>query len=315
MNTAAPETIQKPPAWSASDGQRLRSLRERAGLDRGSLARACTISVAQLTELEDGGHGRFYNDHIKAHTGRNLLKRLGYVPESVPESMPEPVVADTAAVTPGPAPASDGESGGPALRNPWPLRAGIAVAVAATLVVMLMPRPSGETRPATDMAQARSPAPLPAEAASTTAGPASAPPSAAEATAPAPVASTGTAAATAAPALAQPEPRADATAITTQAQCDMPPRDKAVAYTSPSALRPDNYVYIESARETSVCVVDSQNRLTVSMVRPGESASVYGTPPFMVRSRQWAQLRVFYQGTRVTLDTASAPPAVLLTPR
>lgn len=321
--------MQVPQGWTASDGQLLRDLRERSGLDRGSFARACTLSIAQLTELEEGGHGRFYSDRIKSHTGRSLLKKLGHVQVAPVKADPAPGLPEdppgggeaaglgapvVAARPPAPAPAPvEVEVKGAALRNPWPLRAGIAVAAVATLAVILMPRTPREPRVAADMAQAQRPASLPADAASR----APADPSASAVPAPPAAEAAPAAAATVAVAshAASPEGRSDAAAAAMQARCDTPPRDQAVAYTPPSALRPNNYVYIESTGETSVCVVDSQNRQTVSVVRPGESASVYGTPPFMVQSRQWAALRVFYQGTRVTLDTATPPLAVMLNPR
>ncbi len=349
MNAAAPDAPQTPPAWTAADGKLLRGLRERAGLDRGAFARTCTISAAQLTELEDGGHGRFYNDRIKAHTGRNLLRKLGHVPEPVvvvpppaavepdvaaapqdasipaqaqaqamaPDLAPAPVPAPVP--TPAPDIAAARPMAGPATRAPWALRAGIAVAVVAALVAILLPRAPRETRVVAEAAPAMAPASLPASSAALApAGAASEAATAAEAPGPgAPAASASVSAAGPAAATppASPAPRAETNAATSQAGCDLPPRDKAVPFTPPSALRPNNYVYIESAREAPVCVVDSQNRQTVSVVRPGEGASVYGTPPFLVQSRQWAELRVFYQGMRVTLDGPAPPLAVLLNPR
>lgn len=108
--------------WTDADARRLKDLRLRAGLDRASFARRCTLSVAQLTELEEGpaGASRFYGEHIKSHTGHNALARLGYQPPPPVEPEPEPEVAlaspAQAESLAGPADAS------PALNRPthWP---------------------------------------------------------------------------------------------------------------------------------------------------------------------------------------------------
>jgi len=301
-------------SWTPDDGQLLRSLRERAGLDRGSFARACTISVAQLNELEQGGHGRFYNDRIKAHTGRNLLKKLGHVPvPRVPPPVETPAppsgdlappveaVPETAVEPPEPFEKSaEVQTSEPRMRSPWPLRAGIASAGIAALVVTLMAR---EPRAVAEAPRSQASAPLepPAWVASTASVP------------PAPVieATVSARQPAAAPSIAAPPPATTAA----EARCDLPARDQIAQYTPPNALRPSNYVYIEAGRDTSVCVVDAQDRQTVSIVKPGESASVYGTPPFTVQARQWADLRIFYQGVRVSLDTPTPPLAVMLHPR
>lgn len=289
--------------WTDSDGQLLRSLRERAGLDRASFARACTLSLAQLTELEQGGHGRFYNDRIKDHTGRTLLKKLGHVSPPPPPPPVEATPEDAAAAAPATEPAREAavEEVQPSqARNPWPLRLGIAAAIVATLVVILMPRATRESPQVVEVPVAPASAPQPAASEA----PAQAAAADAAASAPQPPASAAVVVAAPVASVAAPE-----------ARCDMPPRDQAVPYTPPNALRPNNYVYIESTRDVSVCVVDGQNRQTLAVVKPGEGASVYGTPPFMVQARQWAELRVFYQGIRVVLDTPTPPAAVLLNSR
>lgn len=286
--------------WTEYDGQLLRSLRERVGVDRASFARACTLSVAQLAELEQGGNGRFYNDRIKAHTGRTLLKKLGHVPEppkpqSEPEPEPEPVLALAAAdeavapsVDASPVAEAPPEDTAPAEGSRrWGVRAGVGIAAVVALGVILMPRTARDSRQVVNAPLAPSSVPV-------------------AALAPQEPAASAASVASSQPAVAQ---------APASASCDLPPRDTIAPYTPPNALRPNNYVYIESARETRVCVVDSQNRQTVAIVKPGENASVYGTPPFTVQARQWAELRVFYQGVRVTLDSPTPPSAVLLNPR
>ena len=82
------------PLWQRSDGQLLKALRQEKGLDASVLARMGTMTVQQLRGLEEGEGGEFYSPEIKAHMGRSLLAKLGYVP---------PPVASQAAVDEAPA--------------------------------------------------------------------------------------------------------------------------------------------------------------------------------------------------------------------
>jgi hypothetical protein len=63
--------------WSAQDRQSLRELREAAGLDPASAARIACLSLAQWSELEEGGHSHFYTQQIMALAGRRAMIRLG----------------------------------------------------------------------------------------------------------------------------------------------------------------------------------------------------------------------------------------------
>lgn len=345
-------------SWRESDGHLLRSLRERAGMDRSIFARTCSVSVAQLTELEDGGHGRFYTDRIKAHVGRGLLKKLGHVPaptapapapapEVVPPVLAVPAVpqegapgqamtgpqgeGSAALATPAQVPpATKFESAPPASRNlasrvavqtpphvTW-IRAGFVAAVAVTLVVIMIPRKPRESRLQAEEAVAQASV---AAAPVVTSAPATASlsitvPGISEAAASTPPAAAAAPEPRAAAGENQPAtPAATVQVSATERRCELPPRDKVTEFTPPNALRSNNYVYLESAKDASVCVVDSQNRQTLSALKPGEGVSVYGTPPFTVQTRQWADLRMFFQGVRVPLDSQSPPVALLLNPR
>ncbi len=86
--------------WTDADAKLLKQLRTATGQDRANFARRCTISIGQLTELEEGGSGRFYSDRIKAHTGQTLLEKLGHVREASPA---QPAAAPAAPVVPAPA--------------------------------------------------------------------------------------------------------------------------------------------------------------------------------------------------------------------
>lgn len=330
--------------WTETDGRLLRTLRERSGIDRANFARRNTLSVGQLTELEEGGQGRFYNDAIKAHKGQTLLARLGYVapPPAPPEPPADPApqaqaMPPTAPAAPQPetfeeqsaaAPGQPEETAeatketgtepaegwrAPAAPEPAFPRKAVGLALAAILVVAgvflaRQPQP---------VAKEEAPPPAPALPLQ----PADAGASAAVADAPSPPAAPASA-----PPVQAPEPAAPAVApaapasatasstVTTDARCPALPREGVTQFTPAAALRPAGYVYIEAASEARVCVVDGRDRHTSAVIRPGAGVTVNGEAPFTLHTRQWGELRVFFQGARVNLAEPS-PQAVTLTAR
>lgn len=74
------------PVWRPEDGALLQQLRVNARWDDLVFARANTISLAQLRELEGQGQGTFYTPQIKAHTGYKLLRKLGHEPVVSPSA-------------------------------------------------------------------------------------------------------------------------------------------------------------------------------------------------------------------------------------
>ncbi len=134
------------------------------------------------------------------------------------------------------------------------------------------------------------------------------------ASAPAPVASASTPAA-ATPASAPVTAAAMASAATLPAGCEPATPREPTAYQSPVADKPATYVYVESIQEARVCVFDSRNQARVAVLKPGESINFSGVPPFTVRSAQWNDLKVFFQGLRVQLEPGTASGNVLILPR
>ena len=67
------------PVWEAADIKLLKSCRHCSGLSEADFARAHSISVLQLRELEGQGAGRFYTDDIKARAGLRILSKYGHV--------------------------------------------------------------------------------------------------------------------------------------------------------------------------------------------------------------------------------------------
>lgn len=62
--------------WSADDAKRLQQMRADAGWSLPDLARRACLSVAQVTQLEQGGHSHFYTAAIKRLAGRRAVYAL-----------------------------------------------------------------------------------------------------------------------------------------------------------------------------------------------------------------------------------------------
>ncbi len=284
--------------WTAADGKLLKDLRTAAGLDRATLARRCTISTGQLTELEDGGTGRFYSESIKAHTGRTVLAKLGHVravtAPTLQEAPVEPPPAQTQDLwVPVPEPETQLDSAPPAAPNDAPAAArgpeertwlwiGGLVAVSAAIGIALWIRGPGTT---SSTATAALPASVTAQADPAPAEPPAPPPAAAPVSEPA--------------AAAAPE-RAVSVAI--NADCNLPTGITPVAFTPERALKPSSYVYLEASEAVQVCAVDARQRRLGATVTPADGVTLSGTPPFTVHTTRWSSLRVYFQGVRVPLD-------------
>lgn len=299
--------------WTPEDAQLLRQLRELSGADRATFARRHAMSVTQLTELEEGGMTRFYTEVIKANAGYKLLRRLGHEPVGLPEracEMQETVPAlEIPVAAPAPATFRAGRSNHSKSRWRGALMGGVAVAaLAATVVGVLLAAQSDAYARVLQVVQAvvKSNAAL-------------APVVGASAHQPSAVAPLPSASASAEPAIAAasmasaPEPSQAAAAAPA---CGPVSREGAWQYQSPVAARPGNYVHVQAAREISFCVIDSQDRQTMTTLKPGESVTVSGAPPFVIATAtataQWNDLRVFFQGLRVNIDPGLRPQTIVL---
>ena len=272
--------------WQRSDGQLLKTLREQAGLDPIVLARMGTMTVQQLRGLEEGEGGAFYSPQIKAHMGRNLLAKLGYVtPPVIQEAaVPEPahppapaLVASPSITLPAEAPVR--------LRWPaWTVWASGGVLVLAVVFVTLI-RPGPVTAPtAVPTAQALVPATLDTPAVA-------APTQAASEAVPAARALT-TVSATADPA------------------CTPSGARTGPAYTPREPRKAGNFVHLVADKPISLCVVDASHKSTRIALEPGVGRTVPGAAPFVVRG-ELAHLKIFFQGVRVQTDTGAGDQVVL----
>ncbi len=314
--------------WTDADAKLLRDLRMATGVDRATFARRCTLSTGQLTELEEGGSGRFYSESIKNHTGRTLLAKLGHVrrvieadrmdaPSVAASRPPSPSPAAAAAAagsaeSPAPAPELSAEPAfaAPVLRAPG-VRESVTDVSARPVVgeapaerskawvgivavgVVVIGALAWFNRPQTTP-PAAVPAAAPEPMAEAAAVPASAAASEAATPEPAPVAA-AVPAPTPAPAASAPQAKA------TDATC--PPASGAPAsFTPERALKPSSYVYFEAQQATLICVTDAAQKKSVVQLKAGERVNVNGTPPFTVQAARWGDVRMFFQGVRVPLE-------------
>ncbi len=287
--TPAPQPLSGEAPWSQEEARLLLRLREAAGLNEAVFANANAISLAQLRALEDRGSSPFYSEPIKAQLGRRLLRRLGHVP-----SAPEPAATPARPVTP--VPSAPGEARPDPVELPRPAseddpfviplspnrraRGLLTIAVAlVALVCVAWALGALQQRPAAPSASAAAPAPAPA----------------------------------ATPALAtasEPATAAAAPVPTEAAVCDGALRAQALAFMPDRALKGAGYVHVEATGPVSLCVIDARDRRTMAELRAGDSRSISGEPPFLVRVEPAQAVRVYFQGIRAPL--ASGDPSVTL---
>jgi len=339
--------------WTESDAQQLKALREQAGIPQAAFAKRYALSVAQVRELEGGKTGSYYSEDIKAHTGRRLLAALGYVapppaepePAAAPAPTPPPAspsappaeVEAAPALAPAAAPEPESEPAPEATSEPEATPAAPSEPQPAAVTEAAAPPAASELAPATPPAARRSAGPWLLVLAvaviavavllltrtpgtvtvSTVTVPVNAAPAAAPVDASAPVpasdASAPAAAASAASAASVVIAGADKPAL--PAGCEAPGPREATQYQSPVADKPATYVHVEAMQGARVCVLDSQNQVRALVLKVGESVNVTGVPPFTIRSAQWNDLKVFFQGLRVQVEPGAASDNIVILPK
>jgi hypothetical protein len=293
------------PTWRSEDGQLLRSLREEAGIEELVFARHNTVSLAQLKELELGGHSSFYTLAIKRSTGAKLLKKLGHdlvTPElvTVPQESTEPSLNESPsaiATVMAPAPISHPKAPSDSHRRGliqqalfWTLGVLGLVALTAFKPWGLWDGPATDRRSDPQATLAPSPKVLSAPQTAQSAPvqrefmPSAAP-------------TEETAFTPASAELSRPVVKVSFPTVTSS--CDWQHSDKSKTHTPNQPLKPGNYVYLEAQADTELCVLDSQNQKTMLHLKAGMVTSVYGAAPFLLHSQDWQNLKLFFQGRRV----------------
>jgi hypothetical protein len=323
--------------WRPEDGHLLHSLRTSAGLDAFVFARQNTLSLAQLKELESGVGHHFYNETIKRHAGVKLLKKLGYeLPEPTPQALDtsalaaaqEPSQAPTPVDTP-PSPADIRRSSPSRWAKTHPaLWMGSLFTTGLVALVMLQgPTPSPAGRPqisAMPNGHEQPAWPATANALQAAAMDAQPPTAAHLADQPAPPVPGSAVPGSAVPGSAVPGsavpvaesqalPAAQEHASTRMAltACDHAHRNNSPYHTPSNPIKPGNYVYFEARSDSQLCVLDSQNKLSVLTLRAGMTHTVNGLAPFLLHASDWQGLQVFFQGRPVRIEHGNSAHLVL----
>ncbi|WP_353236859.1 hypothetical protein [Limnohabitans sp.] len=302
--------------WGPEDGKLLQSLRTSAGIDALVFARTNTISAAQLQELESGEGRSFYNELIKRNTGNKLLKKLGYVfpvaavqaTPTAPENLPAMPALETQALaqadsTASPVSSSDvykKSSPHPFLRHPLLVTGGLlSMGFLGFLGIQH---------------QDQTPRPIPAVLQSESGQP-TAPASAAPITE-SPAALVIASAPQALPKTASPSPEVPAIAAPDRDQlasiaCDDQHRKNSTSHTPNNPLKPGSYIYIEAKADSALCVLDSDNKLSLLNLKAGMNQTVNGLAPFLVHTSNWQGLQIFFQGRLVRADLGDSAHLLL----
>jgi hypothetical protein len=305
--------------YDTCDPVYLRELREAAGKDLAVLARMACLSVAQVRELETNDSDElFYSDAIKRQAYKRLLMILGAEPPSVevPEELRDAskvaqahlnTLDQIVAMSHQPAinrSVTDMFGSGVAKLKAYKQVmgalllligavglfvwngfqvAGDAVALAPTVAVTEQEPPA----PVVVMASA------PALAASVS-------------VAPAPVASSSTSTTTpTAVAAASVASQVLGCAYVTDAMPELTPF---------VAQKEGRYVYVVSAANADICVVDGNKQVTLLQLKAGENRSVYGVSPWQISSASLSKVQIFFQGGRVTMPDAATRVKLLEIP-
>jgi hypothetical protein len=275
------------------------------------LARTACLSVAQVRQLEsDAGGNLFYSLTIKRQAYKRLLMILGAEPPTVevPEAFRQAhQVADTHLNTLDQIVAmnqlprmqrSTGEVLGETFDRLMAHKQAIGallMLLVAVLLFLKFGQPPG-LEPAASVPAAASTV----ASTVTPSPPASGVPSAAVLVAPAPAPASAASAVSVAAA-----PAAATVSSAKTAACAFTEEELSVS-TPYTAKKEGRFVYVVSAIDTDICVVDGAKQATSLSLKMGEGRSIYGAAPWQISSANLPKVQIFFQGGRVSLpDPAS----------
>ena len=297
--------------YDSCDPKYLRDLREASGMDVFVLARTACLSVAQVRQLEsDAGGNLFYSLTIKRQAYKRLLMILGAEPPTVevPEAFRQAhQVADAHLNTLDQIVAmnqlprmqrSTGEVLGETFDRLMAHKQAIGallMLLVAVLLFLKFGQPPG-LEPAASVPAAASTV----ASTVTPSPPASGVPSAAVIVAPAPAPASAASAVSVAAA-----PAAATVSSAKTAACAFTEEELSVL-TPYTAKKEGRFVYVVSAIDTDICLVDGAKQATSVSLKMGEGRSIYGAAPWQISSANLPKVQIFFQGGRVSLpDPAS----------
>lgn len=294
-----------PKTWRPEDGQLLQNLRLKAGIDSHVFARNNTLSHAQLQELESGVGHSFYSELIKHNAGVKLLKKLGYEPAEPVTQEPEAVLEEltaksdtkpTQVISRAERPSEAAEAKTRLAPHKIMIRPviwmGILLSLAVVTVVSLkIQSPLPNQRFQDQLPQSHNAQPDGQISASQSTEylekPVSLEPSAV-------------------PASTVPE-RAPIASIA----CEDVHRKNSKLHTTSNPLKPGNYIYIEAKADSELCVLDSDNKLSILALKAGMNQKVNGLAPFLLHTSNWQGLQVFFQGRLVHTELGDSSHLLL----
>lgn len=275
------------PKWTAENGNLLKSLREKAGLDIATLARKNMVSPLQVAQLEDGGESAFYNADIKFAAGKKLLQALGHrLPEQA-QTLSEAPIKALNEVKPKQSLPRNSFSITPQ-KTFWLL---LFLLIALGLLGLYVDKSKKQA----DV----SPANLPTPTATTTAA---APSENTSTPSETPVTPPNAAESVAAP--LPPTPTAPATTPPTQKQnstCNWNASPVEIQPTSPR--KSADYVHMQALNNGVICIKDGEQRVATLELQAGDERSIYGPAPFSVYSANLSQIKLYFQGQLVKLPS------------
>lgn len=317
--------------YDTCDPVYLRELREAAGKDLAVLARMACLSVAQVRELEtDESDELFYSDAIKRQAYKRLLMILGAEPPSVevPEELRDAskvaqahlnTLDQIVAMSHQPAinrSVTDMFGSGVAKLKAYKqvLGALLLLIGAVGLFVWNGFQVAGDSVALAPTVAVTPPTPVvvmasaPALAASVSMAPAPVASSSASTSMPLPVA----AASVTTPAVSLPV--GTASSLATQVLGCAYVTDAMPELTPFVAQKEGRYVYVVSAANADICVVDGNKQVTLLQLKAGENRSVYGVSPWQISSASLSKVQIFFQGGRVTMPDAATRVKLLEIP-
>jgi transcriptional regulator with XRE-family HTH domain len=285
------------PQWTHEHGVLLESLRNRAGMDRATLARRNMLSVLQVEQLETGGDSGFYNADIKFSTGKKLLQFFGHTLQIKVKVAAEG--ASSISNTPSPpleVPPQQAAAAKPAFKISGLGGALIVMTVLMAVFFLVQQSSNSVSKPSTEAAiQATQPEPK-QEAVLATPSPA---PFTAPSPAPVPVANADKQPLPALPEADKKEAPSKPQVL--NAACAWEPTDTEIQPTS--ARKKGEYVHVVASDNVNLCIMDGNQRVASLSLTPGQERSIYGPGPFKVYSQQLPLVKIFFQGQAIKLPS------------
>jgi transcriptional regulator with XRE-family HTH domain len=285
------------PIWQEEDAARLNFLREQADVSTLSLAKKYALSVGQLNQLERGGSSFFYNEKIKYHTGKKILnsfneqtifdKNLALLSQDAnsstilnAESPPQPELINTDSVV-------KNEFMNSLIQEKFKNLStnNYAILLILPLITVTLYFSIDYWNQSTTQSN---PVPKVIEIKKDVQSDTSA-------SAPSPTTSNVETQTPIEQAVALKPANLD----NTNEQCKWSTTSQKLSTSAPS--KPGNYVYLIASKSLVVCVKDSTGRITMAQLKADETRNIIGQAPFNIFSNDARELKVFFQGTRVSI--------------